>query len=91
MANALTGAGIGGARAERLPIRDLDLDTEPGSVVFRTESTWWRCDLESYALVKLAGGRGTGKAEALRAAADGPHASGSNGPETNVTFLNPTA
>ena len=90
MANALTGAGIGGARADRLPITQFDLDGEAGSVVFQIGSTWWRCDLKGYALVKLAGGRGTGKVEALRPVADGPRASGSNGPETSVTFLNLT-
>ena len=90
MAKALIGAGMDGARADRLPISEFDLDREAGSVVFRIGSMWWRCDLKSYALAKLTKGRGTAKAEALRSVADGPRASGSNGSETHVTFRNLT-
>jgi len=90
MAKALNGAGIAGARAERLPISQLNLDMQAKSVVFRSGSKWWRCDLKDYSLAKLAGGRGTGKAQTLRAVADGPRTSGSNGPETTVMFSNLT-
>ncbi len=90
MAEALARAGIDGVRADRLPITQIDLDNKAGTVVFRTGSTWWRCDLKDYAITKLDRKRGTGQAETLIALANGPRASGSNGPETSVTFLNLT-
>ena len=90
LARALAGAGVKNARAERLPITQLTLDDDGGGMTFRCGATWWRCGLDAYKVEKLTGKQGLGKAEPLRPVEGGPRASGSNGPETYVTFLNLT-
>jgi len=90
MAKALAETGMDDARADRLPITRLDLETKTGSVVFQAGPTRWRCDLKSYVLTRLSSGQKAGDVESLRAVANTPRASGGNGSETHLTFLNHT-
>ena len=90
LAKALVRAGVKGARPERLPITDLDLDRNGRSMAFRSGGKWWRCDLKAYKVEKLSGARGPGKAKSLRPAGSGPRASRSSDRHSEVTFVNLT-
>ena len=90
LAKALGEAGVRGARPDRLPISQFQLDADGRGVALRSGRDWWRCDLKTYKVRKLAGAKGLGKAEALRPVGSGPKASRRSATETEVTFLNLT-
>jgi hypothetical protein len=90
LAEALIGAGVDGARADRLPITRLDLDRHPGSI-----------GLSDRVLVVAVPPEGLSPGQGRRRAGGGQgrHTSrrrrrasrlGRHGPEVHVTFLNRT-
>ncbi|MDE0838333.1 MAG: prolyl oligopeptidase family serine peptidase [Kiritimatiellae bacterium] len=50
LAQALVKAGAGDASAHRLPIDELEFESEHHALTFRAGDQRWRCDLETYAL-----------------------------------------
>ena len=96
LAEALTKAGVAEARADRLPIDRLEFLTADKALLFRAGDKDWRCSLESYELTEVkdrpaAAADGAAAAPAAGLRADGPRASGRNGQETELTFVNHTA
>ena len=91
LAKALVRAGITGARPERLGITQFELAADGQGVTFRSGGQWWRCDLKTYKVRKLADKKGLGKAVPLQPVASGPKASPANSRgRCQVTFVNST-
>ncbi len=92
LAAALKEAGVEDARAERLPLENIEFVTADKTVVFRADGKDWRCDLATYALTEVK--------DRPAAANDRPRSglrpggarrSTSGGEETEITFVNRTA
>ena len=92
LAQALKGAGLEDARAERLPIENLKFELADNALVFRAGGDYWRCHLKTYRLRKLEG-REAAVEDKLSALPDlnVPRRSTRTGPETAVTFVNRTS
>ena len=91
LAEALGDAGVKEASATRLPIENLSFEPDD-ALVFRIDSDYWRCNLETYDLRKLEGeeAAAAGRRSATPAA-DVPRRSTRTGPETSITFVNRTS
>ncbi len=87
LAEALNGAGQGGARPDKLPIERLKLDLEKKELHFRSDGRWWLCDLESYQLSEQPEKE---TPAAARSVSRAPKASRRTGEETEITFVNRT-
>jgi len=93
LAAALAKAGVKDARAERLPIEQLEFRPADHCVDFRSAGKSWRCNLQSYEISQPPASGKPDQAEGspqLRPAEGGPKASTRTGPETTVTFVNRT-
>jgi dipeptidyl-peptidase-4 len=91
LAASLNENGVNDARADRLPIDQLEFKTAERALEFRTGDRDWRCDLSTYALTELKDR--TPAADSPRASlgpSDGPRTSRTTGPETELTFINRT-
>jgi dipeptidyl aminopeptidase/acylaminoacyl peptidase len=88
LAQALVAATGESISAERLPIDQLEFETDEPVVRFRLKDQHWRCDLRRYELERLAVGQ---PPESSVPALDQPQASRRTGPETSLTFVNRTA
>ncbi len=91
LADALSAAGVGDARADRLPLEALDFDLAGGLASFRAGGKFWRCRLETYELAPAEEQAAPADDRALLPARDAPRASTRNGPDTELTFVNSTA
>jgi len=91
LAAAMVKAGIKGVRVEALGIDGLRFDPAGRTFDFRAAGVWWQCNRKGYALVKVSGDKtGAVTYARLKPVAGGPRASGPNGAETTVTFVNAT-
>ena len=91
VAKALIAEGVKNDGARRLPFREIDIDLANEALMFRADSTNWKCDLRTYKLSRRARGKplankGLPKlsAEILRRSSDG------RGAESSVLFINQT-
>jgi dipeptidyl-peptidase 4 len=87
LAEALQKAGVKSARAENLPLANLQFEAREAAIVFEAGQRVWRCDLKTYELKPQPHAAVSTAGAAL---ADGPRASRRTGDATTLTFLNQT-
>src|SRR5262249_42052848 len=94
LAAALKEAGIAEARADRLPIEELEFKTAAHTVEFTASKKRWRCNLNSYAIAEVnsekaastAGGGASPQAGGATATTTQSRRSRGTGAETELTF-----
>lgn len=92
LAQALRDAGSEETSAERLPIENLNFESGENALAFRTGSSYWRCNLETYDLRKLEGEEAAAAGLSSAVPVENvPRRSTRTGPETSITFVNRTS
>jgi dipeptidyl-peptidase 4 len=92
LAAALKEAGVAEARADRLPIEELEFKPADRAMEFRAGNKSWRCDLMTFVLTELKDRQASqDNARPPAARPNTPRASRSTGSETELTFVNRTS